>query len=79
MKYLIWILFIASIGCICFGYFGTEENSDKFIGIGVAILFFLVFPLFSYYKWKDKNLKDYMITQENLEKMREYREKEKRK
>ena len=34
-------------------------------------LFFIVFPLFSYYRWKGKNLKDYMITKENIEKMRE--------
>ena len=33
-------------------------------------LFFVVFPLFSYYRWKDKKVEDYMLTKENLEKMR---------
>jgi len=31
-----------------------------------------VFPLFSYYRWKDKKVADYMLTQENLDKMREF-------
>jgi hypothetical protein len=47
------------------------EYSQKLIGFGVLGLFFIVFPLFSYYHWKDKNLKDYMLTKENLDKMRE--------
>jgi len=51
--------------------------SEKLIGFGVAGIFFLVFPLFSYYRWKDKNLKDYMLTNENIDKMRNH-EKEKK-
>ncbi len=47
------------------------EHSQKLIGFGVVGLFLIVFPLFSYYRWKDKDLKDYMITKENLDKMRE--------
>ena len=76
MKYIIGILFCVSLGCILFGYLGDSENAEKFIGIGVAVLFFLVFPLFSYYRWKDKNLKDYMLTQENLDKMRGHKKKD---
>lgn len=70
MKYLIFILFIASLGSILFGYVSESESAQKFIGFGVVGLFVLVFPLFSYYRWKDKNLKDYMLTKENLDKMR---------
>jgi len=47
------------------------DNSQKFIGFGVLGLFFIVFPLFSYHRWKDKNVKDYMLTKESLDKMRE--------
>ena len=54
------------------------EYSQKLIGFGVITLFFIVFPLFSYYRWKDKDVKDYMFTKENLDKMRE-REGDKRK
>lgn len=78
MKYLIVLFSILSIGCILIGYFAGFQNSEKFIGFGVLGLFFIVFPLFSYHRWKDKDVKDYMLTKENLDKMRE-REKHTRK
>ncbi|AXP80957.1 hypothetical protein CJ739_1872 [Mariniflexile rhizosphaerae] len=71
MKYLILFLFLASFGSILTGYFVESEYSQKLIGFGVMGLFFIVFPLFSYYRWKDKDVKDYMLTKENLDKMRE--------
>ncbi len=71
MKYLIALLFIASIGSIIAGYFLEVSYSEKLIGFGVVGLFLVVFPLFSYHRWKDKNVKDYMLTKENLDKMRE--------
>tara|TARA_B110000977_G_scaffold137562_1_gene174736 strand:+ start:540 stop:740 length:201 start_codon:yes stop_codon:yes gene_type:complete len=46
--------------------------SNKLIGFGVIGLCAVVFPLFSYYRWKDKKMADYMLTPENLEKMREF-------
>jgi hypothetical protein len=77
MKYLILILFLASAGLIIIGIMSDSDSSQKLIGYGVASLFIIVFPLFSYYRWKDKDLKDYMLTKENLDKMRES-QKEKR-
>ncbi|MBP0904669.1 hypothetical protein ACFSKN_10705 [Mariniflexile gromovii] len=71
MKYLIFFLFIAAFASILTGYFLESDYSQKLIGFGVSGLFLIVFPLFSYYRWKDKNVKDYMLTKENLEKMRE--------
>ncbi|MBJ6366721.1 hypothetical protein [Snuella sedimenti] len=71
MKYLIAILFILSLGSIVTGYILDSEYSQKLIGFGVLGLFIVVFPLFAYYRWKDKDLKDYMLTKENLDKMRE--------
>jgi hypothetical protein len=57
----------------------TIENdiSNKLIGFGVIGLCAVVFPLFSYYRWKDKKMADYMLTAENLEKMREYNDSKK--
>lgn len=71
MKYLILLLTILSLAGIITGYFLDSEYSQKLIGFGVLCLFFIVFPLFSYYRWKDKDVKDYMLTKENLDKMRE--------
>ena len=85
MKYLIWFLFIITITSIFLGVSIPEsitidfveknsvnDISNKLIGFGVIGLCGVVFPLFSYYRWKDKKISDYMLTQENLEKMREF-------
>ncbi|MDG1315403.1 MAG: hypothetical protein P8P29_07775 [Flavobacteriaceae bacterium] len=90
MKYLIWFLFIIAIVCIFLGISipdsdtadliqKTKENniSNKLIGFGVIGLCAVVFPLFSFYRWKDKKMTDYMLTPENLEKMREYNDSKK--
>ena len=90
MKYLIWFLFIIIIVCIFLGISipdsdtadliqKTKENSisNKLIGFGVIGLCAVVFPLFSFYRWKDKKMADYMLTPENLEKMREYNDSKK--
>ncbi|AUP79015.1 hypothetical protein [Flavivirga eckloniae] len=71
MKYIILILFLAAFGSIVTGFIIDHEWSQKLIGFGVVGLFVVVFPLFSYYRWKDKDIKDYMLTKENLDKMRE--------
>ena len=72
MKYVIALLSIASIGSIIAGFLLEVEYSQKLIGFGVVGLFIIVFPLFSYYRWKDKKVKDYMITKESLERMRNH-------
>lgn len=71
MKYLIAILVISFFTSIVLGFTLNVNYSEKLIGIGVVGLFLVVFPLFSYYRWKDKDIKKYMLTKENLDKMRE--------
>ena len=77
MKNFIIFLFIITLGSIISGFIFESEYSQKFIGFGVLGLFFVAFPVFAYYRWKDKDIKDYMLTKENLDKMRDRREKEK--
>jgi uncharacterized membrane protein YgaE (UPF0421/DUF939 family) len=72
MKYIIWSFFIISVALITGGYFLEVNYTETLIGAGVAVLFVIVFPLFSYHRWKNKKLKDYMITKENIEKMRRF-------
>ena len=71
MKYLITILTILALGSIIYGFSVESAYYQKFIGFGTLGLFIIVFPLFSWYRWKDKNVQDYMLTKENLDKMRE--------
>lgn len=71
MKFILWLLFLASFGSVVTGFvIKPHELSEKLIGFGAVGLFFIVIPLFSYYRWKDKDVKDYMLTQENIDKMR---------
>ncbi len=77
IKIITLIAFIVSITSIVCGLILNVEYSEKLIGFGVIGLFLVVFPLFSYYRWKGKNLKDYMLTKENLDKMRENQRKRK--
>lgn len=71
IKIITFIAFIASITSIACGLLFELDYKHKLIGFGVLGLFLIVFPLFSYYRWKGKDLKDYMLTKENLDKMRE--------
>ena len=88
MKYLIWFLFISAIVSILVGisipYSDTIDSaikakekavSEKLIGFGVLSLFFVVFPIFSYHRWKDKKVADYMLNQKNIEKMNAFNNK----
>jgi len=71
MKYIIALSAIAAFTSILLGFTLDVAYSQKLIGFGVVVVFFVVFPLFSYHHWKGKDVKDYMLTQENLDKMRE--------
>jgi len=72
MKYFIIIATILCLGSILSGLLLDVNYNQKLIGFGVVGLFMVVFPVFSYYRWKDKDIKDYMITQENLDKMKNH-------
>ncbi|PNQ72045.1 hypothetical protein C1T31_13860 [Hanstruepera neustonica] len=71
MKYIIAFFFLASIGSIITGMATSLEFSEKLIGFGVVGLFFIVIPLFSWYRWKGRSAKEYLLTKENLDKMRD--------
>ncbi|WP_298541820.1 hypothetical protein [uncultured Aquimarina sp.] len=81
MKYLIRILFIVVVILVAIGYYhknsGDHTNGDKWVGIGILGATFILMPLFIYHRWKNKKVKDYMLTEENLKKMRDFNTKEK--
>lgn len=76
MKYILPFLFIAVIGALSIGIYIKPENEAMghlFIGGSMVVGFFVLMPLFIYHRWKDKNVKDYMLTKENIEKMQDYK------
>lgn len=70
MKYLIALAFVIPVTSIICGYVLDVDYAQKLIGFGVLGLFLIFIPLFTYNGWKDKDLKDYMLTKEKIEDMR---------
>lgn len=73
LKHLIILILIASFGAIIYGFTlkdTSEFIANRFIGFGTAGLFLVAMPLFLYKESKKgKQMKDYMLTKENIEKM----------
>tara|TARA_X000000368_G_C22553298_1_gene503113 strand:- start:220 stop:438 length:219 start_codon:yes stop_codon:yes gene_type:complete len=68
MKIFIYVIFISSITLILLGYLTDGINTEKFIGGGTVLLFFIVIPLFLYYRWKNKSFKDFILKNDNIKK-----------
>ncbi len=66
MKIFIYVIFISSIILILSGYLIDGINSEKLIGLGTVLLFFIVIPLFLYYRWKNKSFKDFILKNDNI-------------
>jgi len=72
-KYLIVLIVIASFSAIGYGFSVLDENpplGNKCIGFGTVGLFLIAMPLFLFKESKGKKVKDYMLTEENIMKMR---------
>ena len=73
MKYLILLITLASLAAIAYGFFTQEDqptNAHRFIGFGTVGLFLVAMPLFLITYSRGKKVKDYMLTEENIRKMR---------
>ena len=70
MKIFIYALLTISLILIISGYIIEDVFSEKFIGGGTFLLFFIVIPLFLYYRWKNKKLEDLILDNKELEKMK---------
>ena len=79
IRYLVLLIVLASIGSIAYGFTIMETapvDGNKYIGFGVVGLFLLAMPLFLISESRGKKMKDYMLTDDNIRKMRERRENE---
>ncbi|MDA9201653.1 hypothetical protein N9O58_01940 [Flavobacteriaceae bacterium] len=74
MKWFLRIFFVLVLANICVGYAIRQDDmplGEKWIGLSVAIGFFIYMPIFLVHRWKGKQLKDYTLSPENLKKMKE--------
>ncbi|NAS10792.1 hypothetical protein [Poritiphilus flavus] len=73
VKYIIVTIVLLSFGAIIYGFTLKEEKpqlANKFIGFGTVGLFLIAMPMFLIKESKGKKMKDYMLTDENIKKMR---------
>nr|WP_297787397.1 hypothetical protein [uncultured Allomuricauda sp.] len=73
LKHIIFLIMLVSLGSIFYGLSLEEEHphASKYIGRGTIGLFLVAMPLFLWKESKVKNMKDYMLTHENIKKMQE--------
>jgi len=76
MKYVILVIFILVVLAVGVGFYFRifEEDiktGDIIIGIAVLVSCFIMMPLFIYHRWKGKRLKDYTLSPENIQKMKD--------
>jgi len=67
IRYLSLLIVLASLGSIVYGFTLLE----KCIGFGVVGIFLLAMPLFLIFESRGKRMKDYMLTDENIRKMKD--------
>jgi hypothetical protein len=75
MKTFLLILLIIVVLGFSLGFIVKSENEatgDLIIGSSIVLGFFILMPIFIYHRWKNRSVKDYMLTRENIEKMRDY-------
>ena len=73
LKHLIVLIVLASFASIIYGFnIKADQNNlgNKYIGFGTLGLFLVAMPLFLYKESKGKKMKDYMLNEENIMKMR---------
>tara|TARA_Y200000002_G_C22684351_1_gene665381 strand:- start:1878 stop:2132 length:255 start_codon:yes stop_codon:yes gene_type:complete len=82
VKFLLRLLFLSILVSLSIGFYHKnflESGLDGEKIIGATVLFSVIFflPLFLYNRWKDKNIRDYTLTKENFERMKNIKKKKK--
>lgn len=73
-KHIILFIVLLSLGAIIYGFIikgSAPTLANKCIGFGTVGLFLIAMPMFLIKESKGKKVKDYMLTDENIKKMRE--------
>ncbi len=75
MKYFLTILLISILIALGIGFYlkpNDVATGNLIVGLSLMVGFFILMPLFIYHRWKNRNVKDYMLTKENIKKMQDY-------
>lgn len=58
-------------------FLNSDPNGEKIIGATVLFAVVVFLPLFLYYRWKGKDLRDYTLTRENYDRIKSVKKKKK--
>ena len=78
IKYLTLLVTLVSAAAIIYGFSIQDEHAQqakKWIGFGTLGLFLVAMPLFLIFESRGKKMKDYMLNEENIHKMRDTQKK----
>lgn len=81
LKHFVVFSTLFSSALIGYGFFIQEQQphlANQYIGLGTVGIFLVAMPLFLIKESRKKNLKNYTLTKENLEKMKAKMQKKKR-
>ena len=74
MKLFLRIFFFSLLTSFIIGFyikmFENSNEGNKIIGFTVLTAAFIFMPIFLVHRWKGKKLKDYTLSKDNLEKLR---------
>ncbi|UMB53079.1 hypothetical protein MKD41_12130 [Lutibacter sp. A64] len=62
MKQILIIILLVILGALVYGFYiknNGDANGEIIIGISVLVIAFVFMPLFIYYRYKNKNIKDF--------------------
>lgn len=74
LRYGLLVLFLGSLGLIIYGFTLKETDlgqANRYIGLGTVLIFLVTMPLFLVLESRNKQMKDYLLNEENILKMRE--------
>jgi hypothetical protein len=75
MKYFLRLIFLLIMTSLITGLYvnntGDTLLGNKIIGFTVLTAAFVFMPIILVHRWKGKNLKDYTLSKENLDKLRD--------
>lgn len=66
MKYILITVLILVIGTLAYGFYiesSGDTGGEIIIGISVLVIAFVFMPLFIFYRYKNKNIKDFTFDQ----------------
>jgi len=80
MKIALRFLFFSILTSLFIGFLIKNYQNNQILGekiIGSTVLFSVIIflPIFLYYRWKDKDIKDYTLNKENYDRMKNIVEK----